>query len=77
MIVIAILTGPLGLVMADVAMDHHGQTAAQEVAALNVGSGGQGSGGYVGYSDNGGHVQTIGQIGTRLGGVFQGLREKF
>jgi hypothetical protein len=76
MIVIAILTGPLGLVMADGAMDHQ-RTAAQEVAALNVGSGGQGSGGGygAGCSSNGGQVETIGQIGERLGGMFQGLRE--
>ncbi|OCB03272.1 hypothetical protein BBC27_08750 [Acidithiobacillus ferrivorans] len=82
MIVIAILGGPLGLAMASGVLDHHGQTAAQEVAALDVGNVGQGSGGvgYVGYSysDNGGNsgqVETIGQIGERLGGVFRGLRE--
>jgi hypothetical protein len=70
MIVIGLLTGPLGVAMADGVMDH-GQTAAQEVQALDVGSGGGG------YSSNGGQVETLGEIGERLGGMFQGLRETF
>jgi hypothetical protein len=81
MIVIAVLAGPLGFAMASGVLDH-GQTARQEVAALDVGNGGSvggGVGGYVGgYSGNGGgsgQVQTIGEIGARLGGVFSGLRE--
>ena len=71
MIVIAILTGPLGLVMADGVMNH-GRTAAQEVQALNVGDVGS-VGGY--SASAGGQVQTIGKIGERLGGMFSGLRE--
>jgi hypothetical protein len=78
MIVIAVLTGPLGVAMASGVLDKT-QTARQEVAALDVGNGGSVGGGYVGgYSGNGGgQVQTIGEIGERLGGVFQGLRQTF
>ena len=75
LIVIAILGGPLGLAMASAVLDHHGQTAQQEVQALDVG--GVSGGGVAGYSDsdsNGWQVETIGEIGERLGGVFQGLR---
>ena len=83
MIVLAILGGPLGVAMASGVLDHHGQTAQQEVQALDigrVGSVGQGSGGgYVSYGDNSGNsgqqAETIGQIGARLGGVFSGLRQ--